>query len=115
MNRLHFTSYASIAIASAVLLSSLHISQVLGSSALLHDQDKKVSTHDDSSVSKIASELHHHSDKSGSQLIKDAGDHQLYADNRSLRLRAHKKDHLRDRLAARWARAWHEMGLVHVF
>ena len=115
MNRLHLTPYISIVIASAVLLSSLHVSQVLGTAALAHDQDKKVSTHDDTSVGKIASELHHHSDKSGSQLIKDAGDHQLYADSRSLRLRAHKKEHLRDRLAARWARAWHEMALIHVF
>jgi hypothetical protein len=111
MKRAQLTSGLSIFVATLVLLSSLHITQVIGT-ATAPATDKKLG-HDDTAATKLISELHHHSDKSGSQLIKDAGgDHQMYADGRSLRL-VHKKDSIRARLTARWLRTLHEMHLIH--
>jgi cell division protein FtsI/penicillin-binding protein 2 len=77
-----------IILASLVLLSSLRMVQVFGvalSAQRSHD--------DGSAIVKLAPDLHHHSDKTGVQLVKDAGDNQFYADYRTIRaLRSAKKD-----------------------
>jgi hypothetical protein len=101
---------SSFLVAALVFLSSLHATQVIGATTLATDDAKKV-THSDT-IAKVISDLHHHSDKSGAQLIKDVGDHQLYIDNRSLRASRDKKDSLRNRLLARWQQALHELHLT---
>lgn len=109
MARTHLTSLISIFIAGAVFLSSLHAVQVLGAATLTHEDAKKIG-HDESG--KIIHDLHHHSDKSGSQLIKDAGDGSQYIDNRSMRLVRDKKTTIREKLA-RWQHAWEEFLVAH--
>ena len=100
MTRTHLPAALSLFLASIILMSSLHLAQIAGSTDLPHDMGKKISY-----------ELHHHSDKSGAQLIKDASDSQAYLDARSLRhMRDHKKE-ARNRLA-RWQRAWQDFSLI---
>jgi|GEM_PF-5910033 hypothetical protein len=101
MTRNYFVTTLSLLLVAMVLISSAHVAQVLGAAVVTHDDGIKKVSHDDTMI-KAVGDLHHHSDKSGSQLIKDAGEHQLYADSRSLRLH-HKKASLRDR-AHRWLR-----------
>lgn len=105
MTRNYFVTTLSLFIAALVLISSAHAAQVLGAAVVVHDDGFKKVSHDDMTIVKTVADLHHHSDKTGSQLIKDAGEHQLYADSRSLRLH-HKKVALRDR-ANRWLRLLH--------
>ena len=105
MTRNYFVTILSLFIAALVFISSVHVAQVLGAAVVVHDDGIKKVSHDDTAVVKAVADLHHHSDKTGSQLIKDAGEHQLYADSRSLRLH-HKKIALRDR-ANRWLRLLH--------
>lgn len=104
MTRVQFTTTLSIIIATLVLVSSMHMAQMFGAAVVMHDDGKKIS-HDDTTVVKVASDMHHHADKTGSQLIKEATDHQVSADHRSLRL-VHKKDGLRNRIASQWLRLW---------
>jgi hypothetical protein len=113
MSRAHLTTGISIVIATLVLLSSLHAVQVLGAATAVPSMDGKKDLHDDAQTGKLISELHHHSDKSGAQLIKDGGDHSMYADSRSLRL-LHKKESVRARLVARWLRTLHDVHVLHV-
>lgn len=96
-------------IAGTVVLASVHAGQLAGAIGHYGDTDKKI-THEDAAA-KVARELHHHSDKSGAQLIKDVGDHQ-YVDNRSLRAARDKKDSLRNRLAGRFNRALQSLSLI---
>jgi hypothetical protein len=102
-----------IGIATLVFFSSIHSAQLFGA-AFAPSDAKSAAAHDDGlSLHKITSELHHHSDQSGSQLIKDGGD-QLYADSRTLRLLRHKRTlSLRDRLQADWLRALNELQHLH--
>jgi hypothetical protein len=102
MAQTHLTPLLSFLIASAVLLSSLHAVQVLGAVALAHDE----------SNAKVMHDIHHHTDKSAPQLIKDAGDSSQYVDSRSMRLMRDKKTIIRDKLA-RWQRAWEEFLVAH--
>lgn len=99
-------TFATISILTAliVVISSLHAAQAVGATASPHDVSKKIAN-DDNSPLKLVSELHHHSDKSGSQLIKDVSEHQLYADNRSLRLVRNKKSLALRKMTLRWQRA----------
>lgn len=95
----------SIFTALIVVIGSLHAAQAIGATvSSAHDVSKKVAN-DDGSTLKLVSDLHHHSDKSGSQLIKDIGEQQLYADNRSLRLARHKKSPMFRKVVLRWQRA----------
>lgn len=96
-------------IAATVVLASLHAGQLAGAIGHYGDSDKKI-THEDAAA-KIARDLHHHSDKSGAQLIKDVSDHQ-YIDNRSLRAGRDKKESLRSRLAERFNRALQSLSLI---
>ncbi|HSW81156.1 MAG TPA: hypothetical protein VLG40_02050 [Candidatus Saccharimonas sp.] len=102
MTRNYFVTTVSLVLVALVLISSAHAAQVFGATVVAHDDGVKKISHDDTSIVKTVGDLHHHSDKTGSQLIKDAGEHQLYADSRSLRLH-HKKISLRVR-ASRWLR-----------
>lgn len=95
-------------IAATVVLASMHAGQLVG--AVSHYGDDKKITHEDAAA-KVARDLHHHSDKSGSQFIKDVGDQQ-YADNRSLRAGRDKKESLRNRLAERFSRALQSLALI---
>lgn len=112
MSHSHFTTGLSIIAIAAVLLSSLHAVQVANVAATVSNDDTRKALSHDAMAAKVASELHHHTDKTGLQLIKDVGDHQMYADSRSLRL-VHKKDSIRSRLAAQWLRALHHLHLVN--
>lgn len=116
MTTKHLAAALSIFIASAVLLSSLHATQVWGIAALPHDDNsgKKI-IHDEggsTKESKVVQDLHHHSDKSGSQLIKDVGDHSKIFDTRTQRILRDKKETIKDKLA-RWQRAWEEFIMMH--
>lgn len=99
----------SIIIATSVILASIHAGHVVGVLSQSHDDVKKIS-HEDV-ASKAVRDLHHHSDKSGAQFIKDVGDQQ-FVDHRSLRLGRDKKESLRERLAAKWQRALEELSLI---
>jgi hypothetical protein len=119
MTTKHLVATLSIFLASAVMLSSIHASQVWGVAAMPRDDYNKKLTHDDTSGNakdnaKIVQELHHHSDKSGSQLIKDGSDHSKYFDTRATRNMRDKKVTIKDKLA-RWQRAWQEFLLMHSF
>lgn len=118
MTTKHLAAALSIFIASAVLLSSLHATQVWGMAVLPHNDNGKKLIHDDGGGgatkdgSKIVQELHHHSDKSGSQLIKDVSDHSKIFDTRTQRILRDKKETIKDKLA-RWQRAWEEFIMMH--
>lgn len=118
MTTKHIAAALSIFIASAVLLSSIHATQVWGAATLPHDDASKKIVHDDGGNAKegakVVQELHHHSDKSGSQLIKDVSDHSKYFDVRTQRLLRDKKETIKDKLA-RWQRAWEEFIMMHHF
>jgi hypothetical protein len=117
MTTKHLAAALSIFIASAVLLSSLHATHVWGIAALPHNDSGKKIIHDEGGgnakdSAKIVQELHHHSDKSGSQLIKDVGDHSKIFDTRTQRILRDKKETVKDKLA-RWQRAWEEFIMMH--
>lgn len=99
----------SLFIVGTVLLSSVHAKQVLGGDGY-DDSGGRAKKSEESS--KIVHDLHHHSDKSGSQLIKDGTDHSKYVDSRSLRLVRHKKETVKHRLD-QWKRALQEIALTH--
>lgn len=103
------TTTLSLFIAGTVLLSSLHAAQVLGTTDGGEDGGRAKKTVDSS---KIEHDLHHHSDKSGVQLIKDASDHSKYVDSRSLRLVRHKKETIKDRLH-HWKQTIEDIALTH--
>lgn len=118
MTTKHLAAALSIFIASTVLLSSIHATHVWGIAAMPHDDATKKISHDDGAGanakenSKVVQDLHHHSDKSGSQLIKDVSDHSKYFDNRAGRIVRDKKGTIKDKLA-RWQRAWDEFLMMH--
>jgi hypothetical protein len=107
--RTYITAPLCLFIAATVVLASLHAGQLVGAIGHYGDNDKKI-THEDAAA-KVARDLHHHSDKSGAQFIKDVGDQQ-YADNRSLRGNRDKKESLRNRLAERFSRALQSLSLI---
>ena len=92
-------------LASLVFMSSLHMVQVFGAAIARSATNDDGLTH---GHAKIAPDLHHHMDKSGIQLVKDAGDNQLFADYRTLRaLRNAKRDlPYRYRLASWFQDSW---------
>lgn len=104
-----FITALSLFVVGTVLLSSVHAKQVLGSDDASNDGARSKKTEDSS---KIVHDLHHHSDKSGSQLIKDVNDSSKYVDSRSLRLARHKKETVKDRLH-HWKQAFEEIALTH--
>jgi hypothetical protein len=77
-----------ILLASLVLFSSLRMVQVFGAAVAQRVHE------DGNSIVKVAPDLHHHTDKTRVQLVKDASDNQqFYADYRTLRaMRSAKKD-----------------------
>ena len=91
--------FLGIMIASAVLMGSLHMSRVI--------DDHKVLAHDDGGVVKLSVDLHHHSDKSGTNL----GDNGVYTDGRSLKLHRHHKQKLR---AGQWLHDWWQLHSLHM-
>lgn len=91
MIKQHLTNSLCVVLASVVLMSSLHAGQVVTAAlaGLRTNDDGLLQTH-----LKVSPDLHHHMDKSGMQLVKDAGDNQqMLADYRTLRtMRNTKKD-----------------------
>jgi hypothetical protein len=88
MIKQRLTIALSVVIASLVLFSSMRMVQVFGAALTQRAHD------DGTSIVKVAPDFHHHSDKTGVQLVKDAGDNQqFYSDYRTLRTsRSAKKD-----------------------
>lgn len=100
-----------IVLASLVFMSSLHMVQVFGVALARATNDDGMSH----GHAKVAPDLHHHMDKSGMQLVKDAGDQQqFYADYRTLRaLRNAKKDlPYRYRLAGWFQDSWLQLSTI---
>ncbi|HKX73693.1 MAG TPA: hypothetical protein VJM32_06745 [Candidatus Saccharimonadales bacterium] len=112
MAKSHLVTTLSLFIASTILLSSVHATQLLGATDGGEDGGRAKKSIDSSKIEKIDHDLHHHSDKTGSQLIKDASDNGKYVDSRSLRLSRHKKDIVRHRLD-HWKHAIADIALTH--
>jgi hypothetical protein len=109
MIKQRFVTTLCLLLASLVFMSSLHMVQVFAV-ARNNANDDGLSGH-----AKVAPELHHHMDKSGMQLVKDAGDNQqLYADYRTLRaLRNAKKDlPYRYRIASWFQDSWLQLTTI---
>lgn len=88
-----------LAIASAVLLCSLHAKDITASMKTSDTDFVKTSDHSSTHLVKVSSDFHHHSD-STVKIQNVSNDHQV--DSRSLRmLHAQKKNALRDRVASR--------------
>jgi hypothetical protein len=98
-------------LASLVFMSSLHMVQAFSAAVAA----QRVNEDAAQGHVKVAPDLHHHMDKSGMQLVKDAGDsQQFYADYRTLRaLRNAKKDlPYRYRLAGWFQDSWLQLSTI---